>query len=95
MNHNDIIEFDGKDITVEDILKKQNKVILLQLYIKTQTLDSRSEGMCKKIDGINTKIDNQWKNIGKNKIAISWIRGVLFVSLPLISALIGYLAYTR
>ena len=95
MNHNDKLNFNGEDIKIKDIFKKPTKEILIGLYIKTQDLKKSNDKVCDKVNGIDLKIDNQWAKIGKNSVAISWIKGVLFVSLPLISALIGYLAYTR
>ena len=95
MNHNDILNFNGEEIKIEDIFKKPTKEILIGLYIETHDLKKSTKSVCGKIDGIDKKIDNQWKKISDNKSAIQWIKGVLFISLPLISAIIGYLAYTR
>ena len=95
MNNKDKLDFNGSNIKIEDIFKKPTKEILIGLYIKTQDLEKSTDRVCEKVNDIDKKIDNQWKNIGKNKIAISWIKGVLFISLPLISAIIGYIAYTK
>jgi len=89
------IDFNGSKLKVEDILKQTNKTILLNLYIKTHDLEKICKSVCGKIDKINTGINNQWKNIGKNKTAIGYIKGVISILSVLVVAMIGYLAYTR
>jgi len=95
MNHNDKINFNGKKITIENLLKKPSKEILIGLYIKTHDLESSTKSVCKKIDTINAEIGNQWKNIGKNKTAVGWIKGVLFVIIPVILYIVYNMAITR
>ena len=92
MNNNQLIDFNGEKLKIEDILKEKNKVILLNLYIKTHDLEKTIKSVCGKVDGINTKIDNQWKNIGRNKSMIGYIKGVLFVIIPVILGIVSYLA---
>jgi len=38
MNSDDIIEFDGKEITIKDLWKKSNKEIAIGLYVEVQNL---------------------------------------------------------
>jgi len=89
MNNGDILNFNGSDIKIEDIFKKPTKEILIGLYIKTQDLEKSTERVCGKIDGINTKIDNQWAKIGKNQSAINWVKGVISI----LSLIVLYLLY--
>jgi len=92
MKNNKKIDFNGSKLKVEDILKQTNKTILLNLYIKTHDLEKTIKSICGKVDGINTKIDNQWKNIGRNKSTIGYIKGVLFVIIPVLLGIVSYLA---
>lgn len=94
MNNNDRINFNGKEITIEDILKKSNKKILIGLYIKTHDLESATKRICKKIDKIDTAIDKQWAKIGKNGKSIGWLKGVLSILVILVVGIISYLALT-
>ena len=92
MNNNDLINFNGTEITIEDLHKEPSKKILIGLYIKTHDLESSIKSVCKKIDGINIEINNQWAKIGKNGKSIGYIKGILFVIVPIILSIIGYLA---
>jgi len=89
MNNNEILNFNGSDIKIEDILKKPTKIILLGLYIKTHDLEKSTKRVCGKIDAFDKKIDNQWAKIGKNKNAIGWVKGVLSI----LSLIVLYLLY--
>ena len=95
MNNNEILNFNGSDIKIKDILEKPTKEILIALYIETQDLKKSNDRVCDKVNGIDKKIDNQWSKIGKNNSAISRISGILCVLIPIILGIIGYIAYTR
>lgn len=95
MNHNEKINFNGKDLTIGDLYKKSNKEIVIGLYVKTHDLESTTKGLCKKIDDINEEMNNQWAKIGKNRGTINWIKGVLFVSVPIILYIVYNIAIIR
>jgi len=78
VNHKDTIKFDGKQITIEDLLNKKPNEVLVGLYIE--------------VNSLNEKIKDVPDKVYNNSKSIAYIKGTLFVSLPLISAIIGYLA---
>lgn len=65
MNHKDLIEFDGKEISIEDLLNKEPNEVLVGLYIKVLTLSE--------------KVKDVPKQLFNNSRAISWIKGGLAV----------------
>jgi len=79
MNHSDTIEFDGKKITIEDILKKQTKVIVIGLHLK--------------VDRINEKIKDIPDKVEKNGKDIANLKGSVYVAIPLISIIVGLAVY--
>jgi len=79
MNHKDTIEFDGKEITIEDILKKQTKVIVIGLHFK--------------VDRLNEKIKDIPDKVEKNSKDIANLTGSICVALPLISIIVGLAVY--
>ena len=102
MNNTDKIDFNGNKIKIEDILKEKNKVILLNLYVKTHDLEITTNNICGKIDEVKVGLDDcrekmgiQWAKIGKNSTAISRLKGILVPLIPIILGIIGYIAYTR
>jgi len=95
MNNNDIFNFNGSEIKIEDILKKPTKIILLGLYVETQDLKKSTKRVCGKIDAFDKKIDNQWAKISKNSTIIGYLKGILVFLIPATLGIIGYLAYTR
>jgi len=49
MNKNRILNFNGETISINNLLKKPNKIILIGLYTETQKLEDSSREMCKMI----------------------------------------------
>lgn len=94
MDNNQLINFNGKNIKIEDILKKSNKAILIGLYIKTHDLESTTSGLCEKIEKINKANNKQWAKISKNGKSIGWLKGVLSILVLLVVGIISYLALT-